>query len=293
MSTIYQELFDIDPRNVQHSVGARIFHHPHLRALADHDVLLAGVSYVHGPLHVERIGAPFHIVLLSVEGEGLVIDGAQRRLLGPGQMAILPAYGHSGFCDNGGYWRTAWFLLNDSRSWAFLQGNQISMRPVIAAENLFHATALTCLEAQQEHEAFTGAAMLLAVDLLKRMLASTEAGDEITRSLQALFDAVKRDPAQPWRVEDLAARQHLSRAQFQRQCLRYLGVAPQQMIINQRMARARELLLAGFGNVGAVAEAVGYEEIASFSRRFSRHFGTGPGDVLRELALAPKEIGAG
>ncbi|SMC28228.1 AraC-type DNA-binding protein [Andreprevotia lacus DSM 23236] len=291
MSTIYQELFDVSPANRQPSIGSRIFHHPHLRALSDHDVLLAGVSYVHAPLHVERIGAPFHVVLVCVEGEGQVIDAGAYHPLAAGQMAVLPAYGHSGFRDIGQYWRMAWFLLNDAPCWAALQGNQASIRAVTAADNLFHATALTCLEAQQQHEAFTGAAMLLMVDLLKRMLASTAAGDEITRALLALFAAVKRDPAQPWRVDELAARYGLSRAHFQRLCLRYLGVAPQQMIINQRMARARELLLAGFGNVGEVAEAVGYEEIASFSRRFSRHFGTGPGDVLRELALAPREIG--
>jgi len=290
MSTIYQELFEVSPENHQPSVGSRIFHHPHVRALADHDILLAGVSYVQAPIHVERIGAPFHVVLVCVGGEGQVLDGAQRHALTAGQMAVLPAYGHSGFRDLGQPWQLAWFLLNDAPRWATLHGNQVAIRPVTTADNLFHATALTCLEAQQQHEDFTGAAMLLMVDLLKRMLASTVAGDEITRALHTLFDAVRRDPAQPWRVDDLAARYGLSRAHFQRLCLRYLGVAPQQMIINLRMARARELLLAGFGNVGAVAEAVGYQEIASFSRRFSRHFGTGPGDVLRELALAPKEI---
>ncbi|WP_035057492.1 helix-turn-helix transcriptional regulator [Andreprevotia chitinilytica] len=290
MSTIYQELFEIDPENEQSSVGTRIFHHPHLHALADHDVLLAGVSHVRAPLHVERIGAPFHVVLVSVEGAGEVIDGDARRPLGAGQLAVLPAYSHSGFRSDGQHWRLVWFLLNDAPCWEALHGTQVSMRPVTTVENLFHAASLLCLEAKQEHEAFSGAAMLLVVDLLKRMLASTEAGDEITRKLQALFNAVKRDPAMPWRVEELATRYGQSRAHFQRLCLRYLGVAPQQMIINQRMARARELLLAGFGNVGEVAQAVGYEEIASFSRRFSQHFGTGPGEVIRELARAPKEI---
>ena len=293
MSTIYQELFDIAPGNEQFHVGSRIFHHPHFRSLADHDILLAGVSYLSQPLHVERKGAPFHVVLISVEGEGEVIVGDHYRRLGPQQLAILPAHSHTGFRFSGGNWRLAWFLLNEGDLWpevTEIPDTDIAIRTVTAAENLFMATALLCLESRLDRDAHSGAAMLLAVDLLRRMLASSEQGDAITQALHSLFDEVRREPAKPWRVEQLAARYGVGRAHFQRLCLRYLGVAPQQMIINLRMTRARDLLQAGFGNVSAVAQAVGYEEVASFSRRFRRHFGVGAGESLRELKNAPKEI---
>ncbi|WP_035060836.1 helix-turn-helix transcriptional regulator [Andreprevotia chitinilytica] len=290
MSTIYQEFFDVAPSNEQHYIGSAPFCYPNLSGLGDHGVSMAGVSYINARLHVERIGAPFHVVLVSVEGHGELIEGKGTRPLGPGQLAILPAHGHSGFRFTGQPWRLVWFLLEDVPAWDALHGPQVSTRQVSRAENLFHAVALLCEEVKQPHDAFSAAAMLLAVDLLKRMLTSTEMGDEITSRLRVLFDAVRREPAKPWRVDQLAAQYGVCRAQLQRLCVRYLGAPPQQMIINMRMARARELLWAGFGNVGEVAEAVGYEEVASFSRRFTLHFGSGPSDLLRERARAQTKI---
>ncbi|WP_187359913.1 helix-turn-helix transcriptional regulator [Chitinolyticbacter meiyuanensis] len=292
MSTIYQEMFDISAQTRQKSVGARIFYHPHLRALADHDLLMIGHSEAREALHVERIGAPFHIVLISVDGEGEVIDGDKRLAVGPGQMAVLPALGQRGFRLAGERWRMAWFLFNDAPRWAMLAGSQASVRPVLHGESLLHAVALLCEEASIPHDNHAGPTLLLVVDLLKRMLASTEAGDAVKARLEALFEQVRREPAADWRVEALAAQYGVSPAHLQRLCVRHLGAAPQQLIIDRRMARARELLLAGAGNVGEVAASVGYLEIASFSRRFRQHFDINPGQVLQELKRAPRELAA-
>ncbi|TJZ66398.1 helix-turn-helix transcriptional regulator [Chitiniphilus eburneus] len=290
MSTIYQELFEAGPRTRQLGVGARIFHHPHLRALGDYDMLLAGFSEARDSLHVERVGAPFHVVLVSAEGEGEVIDGEQRLPVGPGQLAVLPALGHSGFRMTGTEWRIAWFLLNDAPSWPIAAAGPAQVRPVRDAETLFHAVAALCLEARRDHESLSAGALVLVADLLKRMLDSSEAGDAQAAALRALFDDVTRAPDADWRVATLAARHGVSTAHFQRLCLKHLGHAPQRLIVARRMARARELLLAGWGNVGQVAAAVGYQEIASFSRRFSAHFGLNPCELLRHLQRAPKEL---
>ncbi|HSC80485.1 MAG TPA: helix-turn-helix transcriptional regulator [Chitinolyticbacter sp.] len=291
MSTIYQEMFDVGEQAWQKSVGSRIFHHPHLRALVDHDLLLVGHSDARGKLQVERIGAPFHVVLVGVEGEGEVIDGDKRLPVSPGQMAVLPALGHRGFRLTGAHWRMAWFLVNDTPRWSMLAGSQASVRPILHGDSLYHAVALLCEEVKIAHGSHAGPALLLVVDLLNRMLASTEAGDAVKARLEALFDQVRRDPAAEWRVETLAAEYGVSPAHLQRLCVRHLGAAPQQLIIARRMARARELLLAGAGNVGEVASSVGYLEIASFSRRFRQHFDINPGQVLQELKRAPREIG--
>ncbi|GAA5784733.1 hypothetical protein GCM10007860_29420 [Chitiniphilus shinanonensis] len=290
MSTIYQELFEAGPQTRQLGVGARIFHHPHLRALSDYDIVLAGFSEARDLLHVERVGAPFHVVLVSVDGAGEVIDGESRLPVGAGQLAVLPALGHSGFRMTAAPWRFAWFLLNDALSWPIVAGGGAQVRPVRDAETLFHAVAALCLEARRDHEALSAGALVLVADLLKRMLHSSEAADAQAASLRALFDDVTRAPDADWRVATLAARHGVSAAHFQRLCLKHLGHAPQQLIVARRMARARELLLAGWGNVGQVAAAVGYQEIASFSRRFSTHFGINPGELLRHLKRAPKEL---
>ncbi|GHD55364.1 helix-turn-helix transcriptional regulator [Jeongeupia chitinilytica] len=289
MSTIYQEMFDVGEGTRQCSVGARIFHHPHLRALAEHDLLFAGHSEVDGHLHVERIGAPFHVVLFCAEGSGVVTDGEMQLTLGAGQMAVLPALGRSGFRSTGGSWRLAWLLVNDVPAWRMLAGDRVSIRPLMHADSLYQTMRVLCAEARLGPAGFAAQALLLAVDLFRRALAS-HADEAVAARLQAVFEPVRHAPAQDWRVEAFAQAYGVSVAQLHRLCVRHLEATPQQLIIHQRMRRARELLVAGAGNVAAVAEQVGYQEVASFSRRFSRHFDVSPGALLQALRRAPGEL---
>ncbi|AOY01688.1 helix-turn-helix transcriptional regulator [Jeongeupia sp. USM3] len=286
MSTIYQEMFDVGEGTRQCSVGARRYHHPHLLALAEHALLFAGHSEVDGHLHVERIGAPFHVVLACAAGTGVVTDGAHRLALGPGQMAVLPARGHSGFRSDGGPWRLAWFLLDDVPAWRMLAGDRVGIRPLMHADSLYQTVRVLCAEARLGQAGFAGQALLLALDLLRRALAGR--GDEaVAARLRALFEPVRHAPARDWRVEAFALAHGVSAAHLHRLCVRHLDATPQQLIIRQRMHRARELLVAGGGNVAAVAEQVGYQEVASFSRRFRQHFDISPGELLQALRRAP------
>ncbi|WP_432721769.1 AraC family transcriptional regulator [Jeongeupia wiesaeckerbachi] len=286
MSTIYQEMLDVGEGTRQWSVGARIFHQPHLRALGEHELLLVGHSEVEGRLHVERIGAPFHVVLLGVDGEGVVTGGDKLLTLGPGQMAILPAGGHSGFRSVGMPWRLAWFLINDVAEWQSLAGGPVSVRPLLHAESLYRVVSVLCAEAQLGRSGFAAQTLLLAVDMFRRALAC-HADEAIAARLQAVFEPVRQSPAQDWRVDSFARAYGTSAAHLHRLCVRHLEATPQQLIIRQRMLRARELLVAGAGNVAAVAEQVGYQEVASFSRRFRRHFDISPGELLQALKQAP------
>ncbi|BCL74439.1 AraC family transcriptional regulator [Jeongeupia sp. HS-3] len=292
MSTIYQERFDVGEGTRQWSVGARIFHHPQLHTLAEHELMFAGHSEVDGHLHVERIGAPFHVVLISVEGTGVVTDGETVLTLGPAQMAVLPARSHSGFRSGGEPWRLAWFLVNDVPEWGMLAGPRASVRPLLHAASLYQIVSVLCAEARLGHPGFAGQALLLAVDMLRRALASHDDGT-VAERLLAVFEPVRHAPGEDWRVDVLAQAYGVSAAHLHRLCVRHLGATPQQLIIRQRMRRARELLVAGAGNVGAVAEQVGYQEIASFSRRFRRHFDVSPGELLQALKRAPAELPVG
>ncbi|MBM3116176.1 helix-turn-helix transcriptional regulator [Jeongeupia naejangsanensis] len=292
MSTIYQEMFDIGEGTRQVSVGARRFHHPHLRALAEHELLSAGHSEVDGHLHVERIGAPFHVVLFCVDGGGVVTDGASRLTLGPGQMAILPALGHSGFRSAGTPWRLAWLLVNDVPAWRMLAGDHVSIRPLMHADSLYQTVRVLCAEAILGQAGFAAQALLLAVDLFRRALAS-HADEAIAARLQMVFEPVRHAPAQEWRVEDFARAYGVSAAHLHRLCVRHLDATPQQLIIRQRMRRARELLVAGAGNVATIAEQVGYQEVASFSRRFRQHFDVSPGALLQAMRAGQGGFPAG
>ncbi|WP_158380757.1 helix-turn-helix transcriptional regulator [Chitinilyticum litopenaei] len=285
MATIYYEYFDVAPASEQLSVGGRVFYFNYLPALREQGVLMAGVSRLREHHHVERIEAPFHVLLFSLEGQGEIIDGEDILPCGPGQLLLLPARGRRGFRLNGGEWRLAWFLLENTEQWAFLNGPATRRLDTATAESLYHAIAALHHEANLPRGGLTGGGVRQVLDLLQRELAPLNASQQpdLQRELHALLADIHANPTRPWTVALLAAQLGVSVATLSRLCQRHYHASPQQLIINERMARARELLLAGQGNVADVAEATGYLEVASFCRRFARHFGVPPGRLLRGM----------
>jgi AraC-like DNA-binding protein len=87
--------------------------------------------------------------------------------------------------------------------------------------------------------------------------------------------AVHEMPEEPWTVESLAAKAHLSRAAFAERFTRLVGTPPMSYVRERRMRRASERLLAGEA-VGAVARRSGYGSVAAFSRAFKQVTGEPP-----------------
>lgn len=96
-------------------------------------------------------------------------------------------------------------------------------------------------------------------------------------ALQAMLD----DPAHPWEVAELAAACNMSRAAFARLFQKVANTTPAQLLTETRMAKAAALLQTGRLAAGDVAEQVGYQSEAAFSRVFKRRFGIGPGAYRR------------
>ncbi|WP_035058343.1 AraC family transcriptional regulator [Andreprevotia chitinilytica] len=286
MAAIYLEKFEISPENQQRKVGARVFYHPSLAALNTYDVMMAGVSNLTAGYRVERCDAPFHVVVFCVDGEGAVLERGKALPMQPGDVAVLPAGSETGLLKTGPAWRTVWFLLYDMPRWSGLNRPDVVIWPSIGNEQLYLATDVLCREAlvTTEDDPCCDAALVLVMRLLQRVLGQQPKEDEALDALSQLFANVRHAPGEAWRVEQLAEDFGVSPAHFQRLCQRYFHCSPRQMLLNIRMACARELFQSGIRSVGDVAQRVGYAEIASFSRRFSQHFGQNPGELIRQLA---------
>jgi AraC family transcriptional regulator, arabinose operon regulatory protein len=98
----------------------------------------------------------------------------------------------------------------------------------------------------------------------------------VDMALDELVRVIRQDPARRWSVPELAARCALSRAQFTRRFTAYTGLPPARYLIQARVDRAHQLLTEAMMPVGRVAAALGYPDVASFSRQYRQYTGLAP-----------------
>ena len=61
------------------------------------------------------------------------------------------------------------------------------------------------------------------------------------------------------------------------------GTSPLSFINNHRMNVAKEMLSSGIYSVSEVGYAVGFSTPSSFSRKFKKHFGKSPSDIMKDI----------
>ncbi|HEX2208670.1 MAG TPA: AraC family transcriptional regulator [Longimicrobium sp.] len=97
--------------------------------------------------------------------------------------------------------------------------------------------------------------------------------------------------AEPWTLERLASAVAMSRSAFAARFAELVGEPPMQYLAEWRMTHAARLLREG-ASVAAVAEQVGYANVAAFSKAFARVRGMGPGAWRRAHRHDGAEDGA-
>jgi AraC-like DNA-binding protein len=89
------------------------------------------------------------------------------------------------------------------------------------------------------------------------------------------------DIGRRWTVDDLGREVGLSRSALSDRFLRIIGVPPMHYLTNWRMQVAAEKLGNTSASLAQVAEIVGYDSEAAFSRVFKKTFGEAPGSWRR------------
>ena len=88
--------------------------------------------------------------------------------------------------------------------------------------------------------------------------------------------AMHRKPAHSWTLVTLSHACATSRSVLDERFRRLLGRAPMRYLTSLRLQLAARKLRASTESVGRIAEEVGYDTVASFSRAFKRHSGVSP-----------------
>jgi len=114
-------------------------------------------------------------------------------------------------------------------------------------------------------------------------------GPEATGWLAALGDTqigaalslVHQNPERDWTVQELAHQVAMSRSAFAARFTRLVGEPPLSYVTRWRMQKAASLLREGNSTIAQIAESVGYDSEAAFSKAFKRALGSAPGAYRR------------
>lgn len=123
------------------------------------------------------------------------------------------------------------------------------------------------------------------------MLREIAAPDTAMARVSQAIQWIRRDFAEPIRVEALAQKAAMSVSAFHRHFKAVTNLSPLQYQKRVRLLQARTLMVAGAKNVTSAAFEVGYESPTQFSRDYARVFGLPPArDAARILGenRAPK-----
>ena len=133
---------------------------------------------------------------------------------------------------------------------------------------------------------------VMVVETLRRYVA--QLSPEHTGWLSGLRDRavgkclalMHEKPAHPWTVDSLAREVGASRSVLAERFTHFVGQSPMQYLGRWRMALATNYLRRSSLNVARIAEEVGYETDAAFSRAFRREFGVPPA-TWRRMHASP------
>jgi AraC-like DNA-binding protein len=95
--------------------------------------------------------------------------------------------------------------------------------------------------------------------------------------LKRALEAMHAETSKPWSVGELAVLSGMSRGRFSQRFKDCVGQAPLQYLTEWRLQKARRLLKETSLSIAEVGHRSGYQSLPSFTRRFSKHFGTTPG----------------
>jgi len=123
---------------------------------------------------------------------------------------------------------------------------------------------------------------LLFVEAVRRHLADLPADqtgwlaglrDPVVARVLALMHG---DIARDWSVDELGRQAGSSRSALSERFSRLIGMAPMQYLAHWRLQVAAQKLKSTSASLAQIAEAIGYESEAAFSRAFKKKFGSAP-----------------
>lgn len=274
--------------------GCRDQHLPMVPKFAEpfkaHGVRGVGIHEVVEPYEIRRVSVPWHIVILTVEGQAEYECGDENGIIRPNDIWVGPA-GSSYNYRAQGRWKFASAALFRIDRFAHLE-DKVTCRSLLQTpEHLLAAMEAYLFESSLRPNVDETACSALAEYIsafFTRQLrpAQPYEGSRVVFEMHQLWETVNATPSANWNLADLSRQLGVSIRQFQRLMRDHYDLTSKQMLLRIRMEHARELLASTDLSMEMISERVGYLSVYSFAKAFKRHYSEPPGAYRKKLALS-------
>ncbi|MEH6650365.1 MAG: helix-turn-helix domain-containing protein [Motiliproteus sp.] len=279
----WPQIYTIGDECIERFINSRDADSP----LENHDIIAAGLSDLKGNYDLSR-RFDAHIVNFTVGGMGRLITPDYQRIMGPGDLMLIPAGSPARYHLHGDSWKTMWFDLADVERWSWLRDQGVTTHKAKNIDALYAAMDALYHETHSHEQESRALANLLLeqVDIYLKRELEFEVDDyekHIKDRLTNLFEVVKRQLQHPWNVDKLAEIATVSPSHLYTLCREHLGINPMKQVTQLRMQRARMLLYQTNASVAQIAGMVGYQNQFNFSSAFKKHSGSSPTNYRKKL----------
>ena len=225
-----------------------------------------------------------YLIHCVFKGKGRFYTPEKSYSLEPGQgFLIMPGQITTYTADLLRPWQYGWVGFHGREASDILAACGLSReQPILSFEN-GEAVRLQVEELTARFEA--GAhdfALLAGLYGFFSLLVTSRSGESGSRMLDVALDFIRKNYSYSLSVEGLAARCGVDRSQLFRVFKRYLGLSPQQYIIQYRLERAADLLRSTDLSVTQIQYSCGFGDLSHFSRLFKSRYGISPAAYQRK-----------
>ena len=233
-----------------------------------------GIDETQAPYRRVRLKPVGSFILAGLAGEGcILLEGEWRRVKAGEVVMAPPRVLNAFFTPPGKTWSFAW-LRYDEPAWVRpLVGADSPLRLASGAEELGRVLCGMRAEwVQARDPAMIHHWVNLAHAHARRLATSWRGNDRLWH----LWEGVRAQLGQPWKLTSLAAHCHMSPEHLRRICRQELGRSPMEHLMFMRMQWAQDLLEKSDEKIETIAGMTGYGSAVVFSRAFVRCVGVTP-----------------
>jgi len=245
-------------------------------ALALHHVAHVGVADAAPPYEMVRLDLSGTYFLSCSAGRGKILLDGRWQLIREGWACLAPPHALLAFqAVKGARWEFTWVRYQQQAGQKPLLSSSSPALAKFDPQPLRHAVLGLHAEMQSQT---APVAVTLWVELIHTYIARFASPWQTDDRLGHLWEFVAVRLGEPWSLDRLAQKCHLSTEHLRRLCRRELGRSPMHHVIFLRMQRAAKLLASTNDKIETIAREVGYENPFVFSTTFKKWVGWRPSD---------------